>query len=278
MEKTRGELALPFFYYRLAVANANGTARGAIKQAGLLSEVPGSFVTNVTTTLATLHAELDPRGAASSYHFEYVDDDTFNASGFDSALKAPVPDATAPASNSRITVDQPLSGLSPNTRYHYRVVADLGGTPYLSQERSFKTDAIAPAIPAAQFPGQGFLPDGRAWEMVTPPDKNGSRQTPSATRRSSRLTATALLMPHRAPSVTCRPPAVSATRSMSPPVGPGAGGIARRHPEDRCQSLSGAHRRHLCLFQPRRNPSGRHRLRPAPGGRRHRGKLYQPLP
>ena len=175
MEKTRGELALPFFFfYRLVVANANGTARGAIKQAGLLSEAPGSFVTNVTTTLVTLHAELDPRGAASSYHFEYVDDAAFNASGFDSALKAPVPDATAPASNSRISVEQALSGLSPNTRYHYRVVADLGGTPYLSNERSFKTDPIAPSIPAAQFPGQGFLPDNRAWEMITPPEKNGS--------------------------------------------------------------------------------------------------------
>ena len=33
----------------------------------------------------------------------------------------------------------------------------------------------APTVGAAEsFPGQGFLPDNRAWEMVSPPDKNGS--------------------------------------------------------------------------------------------------------
>ena len=32
----------------------------------------------------------------------------------------------------------------------------------------------APSVGAAEsFPGQGFLPDNRAWEMVSPPDKNG---------------------------------------------------------------------------------------------------------
>lgn len=35
------------------------------------------------------------------------------------------------------------------------------------------TRASEPADAAESYPGQGFLPDNRAWEMVSPPDKNG---------------------------------------------------------------------------------------------------------
>lgn len=31
----------------------------------------------------------------------------------------------------------------------------------------------SPASAVESYPGQGFLPDNRAWEMVSPPDKNG---------------------------------------------------------------------------------------------------------
>ncbi len=51
----------------------------------------------VTETSATLEARLDPNLAATHYHFEYVDQATFKASGFAAASKAPVPDASIPA-------------------------------------------------------------------------------------------------------------------------------------------------------------------------------------
>lgn len=41
----------------------------------------------------------------------------------------------------------------------------------------------APSVGAAEaFPGQGFLPDNRAWEMVSPPDKNGGQVAPTSQR------------------------------------------------------------------------------------------------
>jgi hypothetical protein len=45
----------------------------------------------------------------------------------------------------------------------------------------------APSVGAAEsFPGQGFLPDNRAWEMVSPPDKSGGDVTPvSANTRAA---------------------------------------------------------------------------------------------
>jgi hypothetical protein len=41
----------------------------------------------------------------------------------------------------------------------------------------------APSAAAAEkFPGQGFLPNDRAWEMVSPPNKNGGEVTANSTR------------------------------------------------------------------------------------------------
>ena len=41
----------------------------------------------------------------------------------------------------------------------------------------------APTVGAAEsFPGQGFLPDNRAWEMVSPPDKNGGEVLAESSR------------------------------------------------------------------------------------------------
>ncbi len=37
------------------------------------------------------------------------------------------------------------------------------------------------------FPGQGFLPDNRAWEMVSPPDKNGGYVVPDSRRTRAAL-------------------------------------------------------------------------------------------
>lgn len=73
----------------------------------------------------------------------------------------------------------PLTGLTPNTTYHYRFVAQsTGGGPVFGPDRSFTT---APAFEAdTACPNQslrtGFsaqLPDCRAYELVSPIDKNG---------------------------------------------------------------------------------------------------------
>lgn len=44
------------------------------------------------------------------------------------------------------------------------------------------TGGEAPAGAASAYPGQGFLPDNRAWEMVSPPDKNGGYVVPDSMR------------------------------------------------------------------------------------------------
>jgi hypothetical protein len=73
-----------------------------------------------------------------------------------------------------------LSGLSESTTYHFRVIAKSGGGgPVVSKEGTFTTPAarqpLGDGCPNSAFrSGAGaFLADCRAYEMVTPVDKNG---------------------------------------------------------------------------------------------------------
>jgi len=72
-----------------------------------------------------------------------------------------------------------LQGLEPDTRYHYRFVATSeGGGPSIGSESTFET--LTPPTVGTNCPNQAFrtsfsavLPDCRAYEMVSPVDKNG---------------------------------------------------------------------------------------------------------
>jgi DNA-binding beta-propeller fold protein YncE len=107
----------------------------------------------------TLKARVDPTGSETSYHFEY-------GSGSCSSNPSPC-QATAEQTigggfaEQEVSVELP-SGL-PTGVYHYRVVAKNTFGTSRSSEQTFTILAAA-----------GALPDGRAWEMVSPPEKGGS--------------------------------------------------------------------------------------------------------
>jgi hypothetical protein len=159
------------------VAENAGTSASAGPQsftteagAPLLSAVSFS---DVTATAATLKATIDPSGAQTSYRFEYTDDADFQANGFTGATKVPVPDASIGSGPGPVAVSRAISGLDPATKYDFRVLATNTVDSAESGASSFKTYAASEKGAPGQFPGQGFLPDHRAWEMVSPPDKNG---------------------------------------------------------------------------------------------------------
>jgi DNA-binding beta-propeller fold protein YncE len=140
--------------------------------------IDSTSVSSVTATSATLQAQIDPLGDVTSYHFEYLTEAEFQAdgesfSGPDQPIVAPQPDAVAGSGEGDQSVPaQHLQGLSPDTVYRYRVVA---------------TNAISPtgiAGPDHIFITQGAggsltLPDGRDWELVSPPDKHGAGIQPN---------------------------------------------------------------------------------------------------
>ncbi len=118
---------------------------------------------SVASASATLHAEINPLGSDTHYYFEY---------GSSSCTDNPgtcqiVPSATGVDIGSgkvNQSADVNLEGLTPNTTYYFRVVAtNVLGTVAEATE-SFTT--YPPETPFS-------LPDHRAYELVSPTDKNG---------------------------------------------------------------------------------------------------------
>ena len=79
--------------------------------------------TDIKATSATLNGSVDPHGFAASYQFEYW-------KGSDPATKVPATPASVGAGNSPVSVQAPISGLSPATAYNFRIVAYRGTTAY----------------------------------------------------------------------------------------------------------------------------------------------------
>jgi hypothetical protein len=151
------------YHFRVVATNSAGTAFGTDETFTTLPPalIDSESVSSVTSKGATLAAQLNPLGRDTRYRFEYGTSTAYGTS-------VPVPDGNAGSG----TVDVPLSvlveGLSPSTTYHYRVVASNTLGTVEGPDQVFTTQGgEAPA-----------LPDGRAWEMVSPPDKRGVSLSP----------------------------------------------------------------------------------------------------
>jgi sugar lactone lactonase YvrE len=157
------------YSYRLLAANENGTSYGAVARTPQLASVVSESVGDVAATSATLAAQLNPNGNASSYRFEYISQADYQANGGSFAgphasAAVPVPDASIGAGEEPVSVKQHLAGLSPSSVYRYRVRVTNALGPVTGADRTFTT----------QTPGTFAMLDGRGWELVSPPDKHGA--------------------------------------------------------------------------------------------------------
>jgi hypothetical protein len=138
--------------------------------------VTGLEAVNVTETEARLKGSVNPNSEPTTFRFEYVDDATFQSSGFAAAMRVPVPPGDLGSGFRTVNLTRTIAGLTPGTTYHYRLVASnplgTGETP----PRTFTTFAAEPAQEcsnAALRSGlSGALPDCRAYELVTPAVKD----------------------------------------------------------------------------------------------------------
>jgi hypothetical protein len=144
--------------------------------------ITDQFSVGVGSTSATLRAKINPRfWDDTRFYLE------FGTADCDTTECQQVPPAPGALLTDQI-VNKPLTssggllnGLTPGTSYHYRFVAEsTGGGPVVGPDRTFTTSAVAPKQPAcagnqAFRPGPAaFLPDCRAYEMVSPVNKNGA--------------------------------------------------------------------------------------------------------
>jgi hypothetical protein len=121
--------------------------------------VKGSWPSAVGANTATLRAEIDPGGLATTYLFEYTTEAEFRVKGFIGATKIPQTGISIGTGS----VQQRLGELEADTAYRFRVVATSNDIT-VGAVRSLRTDEPSPLF---------TLPDSRGWELVSPVDKNG---------------------------------------------------------------------------------------------------------
>jgi hypothetical protein len=140
-------------------------------------EVSSIAAANIGEDEAELRAQLDPNNLPTAYAFEY------KAEGAEDWVLAG--EGTLPTGNSAMEVSTPATGLSPGTRYLFRVIASnekgadeaeasFATYPHVITEPEPCANALLRAGPSA------LLPDCRAYELVTPGDTNG--RVPLGTR------------------------------------------------------------------------------------------------
>jgi hypothetical protein len=154
---------LPHMQYTVCfvTANAFGFEQGPPVSFMTLIAPPtveSETVANVSGDSADLTAQVNPGGGETTYHFEY---------GATTSYGQDTPEsASIGADDSGHQASAHIQGLQPGTVYHYRIVAtnpqSLGGTP--GPDQIFTTQPVA--TPFA-------LPDGRQYELVSPPNKDG---------------------------------------------------------------------------------------------------------
>ncbi len=144
--------------------------------------IEAQYAVSASTTSAVVKAEINPRGGppATTYFVEYGLEDCAAISCTEQPLSPGEP--LGSEGNTAVpTAGVVLSNLTPGAVYHYRFVAIKGESEFVvaGDDRTFVTHREG--VPA--------LPDGRAYEMVSPPQKNIGEIAPRGGINNSLLQA-----------------------------------------------------------------------------------------
>jgi streptogramin lyase len=149
------------WHYRLVATNAGGTTFG---EDHTFSVPPPGVSTgaakHVTGTTTTLTGSVQPNEWLTSYRFEYGTSTSYGST-------VPVAGASLKSETAAEEVQQTLA-LTPNTTYHYRLVATNPGGTSFGEDRTLTTGAAPAPSFASSFGSQGTekgqlsLPQGDA--------------------------------------------------------------------------------------------------------------------
>jgi len=137
--------------FRLVAKNANGLGYGK----GLTVARPvttGDAISGVASVVATASARVDPGSLASCYVIEY-------GTSLEYGKLMPETGCIAVgAGEGSVGLHMELSGLQPDTAYHFRIVSSNGLGTTIGKDVAFKTFPLGASEP----------PDGRVYELVSP--------------------------------------------------------------------------------------------------------------
>jgi DNA-binding beta-propeller fold protein YncE len=171
------------YHCRVLATNADAPT-GTKGEEGTFTSLPplqigATWAADVGTEAATLNATVNPLGIPTTGYFEYVDDATYQKDiaelgpehGFDHATdvpdvkggKEPIDFGSGEAFKAGSVA---LASLSPGTSYRYRIVAT---DSFFHAGFDGPTEAVRTSRPSV-----GGLPDSRAYELVSPGEKNSA--------------------------------------------------------------------------------------------------------
>jgi hypothetical protein len=122
-------------------------------------------------TEVNFEAQINPGGLPTTYHFEYGPTASYGSSTVSKSISS---------GGTAVPVRTNVAGLAPGTTYHFRLFAENTAGPVEGVDQTFTTSSQGGAESAGcpneafrQEFGMAFLPDCRAYEQVSPIDKNG---------------------------------------------------------------------------------------------------------
>jgi hypothetical protein len=158
--------------YTFAAPNVTSLVAMAVGPDGTLYVANGEFFVNsvidrftsfvgptVTTaapgeierTAATFNGTIDPGGVASKYHYEYGLENTYGSS------TEPI---DAGSGSGAIEAPGPVTGLIPNTTYHYRVVGSNASGSIVGVDETLTTLAAPPTVDGSHAFVSAITPTG----------------------------------------------------------------------------------------------------------------------
>jgi hypothetical protein len=177
------------YRFRAVATNINGTGNSEEEQATFTTLPPvgieSESASGVAATSATLQAQVNPLGSETTYYFEYSTAATESCTPATCATLPAAPGASLGSGEEPLPVSVHVQGLTPGTTYHYRLVAVnalTGGEGRGGEDLTFTTQASD---------SETSLPDGRQYEMVTPPNKHGAGIYPGDYKNGDDLQAAA---------------------------------------------------------------------------------------
>jgi hypothetical protein len=116
---------------------------------------------------ATLHADVNPHGAATTYAFQY---------GTSTAYGAQTPARSAGSGTDPRRVGFRITGLTPGVRYHYRVIASNADGTSAGADRAFTT-RLPPVRPPLVLSTAPFAPNATGVAFTAVLNPNGAATT-----------------------------------------------------------------------------------------------------
>jgi hypothetical protein len=144
------------YHYRLVAKNSNARIKGLDRTFKTPSKptVLAEWASQVTADEATVKATINPGNAATTFRIEW---------GLDTSYGQSTGESPVGSDDADHTVSTALEGLSPGVTYHWRAVATNSHGAVPGPDRAFTTFSPHPR----------GLPDGRAYELVSPSVKDG---------------------------------------------------------------------------------------------------------